>query len=90
MKGFIDKMKMDGYSFSGDELRCSLHKSGNSLVIDDLYIHPDHRRKGIGTKWFHYLLEIIPADIERIELFAADYDGSGNSNEFWESLGFDY
>lgn len=93
MQNFFLKLEEEGIVFSDVEkknIRVSFHQSGQIIYIDDFFIHSDFRRKGIGTKLFAYVLENIPKEIEMLQLFAADYEGNGNSSDFWNSVGFSY
>lgn len=54
-----------------------------------LFVDEKERGKGVGTKTYEDFEKSLPKNIQRVKLFAAD-TGSGNSNDFWEKLGFDY
>ena len=67
------------------------HRSGGGVVwIDWLAIPADKRGQGLGRALYERFEASLPADIEMIMIFAADTDGSGNSDGFWSAMGFEY
>ena len=66
------------------------HRSGDRIVIDMMWVPPSQRSKGVGTRYYQEWEKTLPPDVTRVEAWAADTDGEGNSDRFWESLGFDY
>lgn len=60
-------------------------------TIHDLYVPRNLRSSGMGTKIYLDWEANLPTSVQLVKLFAADYgEGRGNSNSFWEELGFDY
>ena len=47
-------------------------------------------QKGAGRQEYEAWEKSLPQTVKRITLFAADSDGSGNSDAFWEKMGFDW
>lgn len=66
------------------------HRSGGRVIIDMLWVPPSQRGEGVGTRYYEEWEKTIPPDVTRIEAWAADTEGEGNSDRFWESLGFEY
>lgn len=60
------------------------------MWVDMLFVPPTERRRGKGRALYEQWEKDLPPDVEVVFLFAADTDGSGNSDEFWDRLGFDY
>lgn len=65
------------------------HRSGDGIWIDMIFIQEGHRGKGHGTQLYKNWEKDLPKDIKYVIVFAAD-TGSGNSDKFWQSLGFQY
>lgn len=76
----IDNIKFDWHFTSEDQ---------TTVEITYFLIPEDSRRKGVGTQFINDFLVELPTTVQTIYLFAADM-GTGRSNEFWESLGFEY
>ena len=66
------------------------HRSGSLIWIDMLYVDPAHRGRGAGRRLYETFEAALPADIELVQVFAADTEGEGNSDGFWQALGFVY
>ena len=66
------------------------HRTGSSIWIDMLYVAPAHRGKGEGRRLCTEFEASLPKDIRLILVFAADTEGGGNSDGFWQALGFGY
>lgn len=47
-------------------------------------------QKGCGRAEYEAWEKSLPTSVKLISLFAADSDGSGNSDGFWEKMGFDW
>jgi hypothetical protein len=47
-------------------------------------------QKGQGRQEYETWEKSLPPTVKLITLFAADSDGSGNSDQFWEKMGFDW
>lgn len=74
-----------------DEKCIEMHIQGTALVIDMFVIPSSLRGKGVGTQTYFEIEQNAPDNITRIEIMAADIGaGTGPSNGFWESVGFDY
>ncbi len=58
----------------------------NTAYIDDIYVDPEHRGKGIGKMLFKYIEEmLISKDAERIDLTVWSFNE--DAMLFYESLG---
>jgi GNAT superfamily N-acetyltransferase len=66
------------------------HYAGRTAWIDMLYVVPECRGQGEGRHLYQRFEDNLPFDIEVVEVFAADTEGHGNSDEFWLHLGFTY
>ena len=66
------------------------HRSGNLVLIDMMWVPPDQRGKGVGTKFYEDWEKTLPPDITRIDALASDTEGTGNADHFWESVNFRY
>lgn len=54
--------------------------------IYDIYVHPDHRLKGIGRS----LVEEAEKNISTELIWGyCSYDSSSDANKFWKRLGYD-
>ncbi|HEX6947764.1 MAG TPA: GNAT family N-acetyltransferase [Acidimicrobiia bacterium] len=61
-------------------------RHGDDHVVYKLYVHPEHRGRGIGPKLLDALIRQLPADVDRlyIEHFAANT----RAGEFYEREGY--
>jgi GNAT superfamily N-acetyltransferase len=59
---------------------------GIILVIDELYITPAHRGKGLGKKFFDYLIEHKPNNWVALELEVLPYNQ--RALQLYEKIGF--
>lgn len=66
------------------------HHAGSIVWIDMLYVAPDDRGRGEGRRMYERFEASLPSDITLVRVFAADTEGTGNSDEFWRALGFEY
>lgn len=66
------------------------HQSGPAIWIDWISVPAELHGQGLGRRAYEAWEAELPADIERVHIFAADSDGSGNSDGFWLALGFKY
>ena len=66
------------------------HRAGVSMWIDMLHVPASQRGMGTGRKLYANWEAHLPKDIELVRVFAADTEGFGNSDGFWQSLGFSY
>lgn len=55
-----------------------------------IWVPPALRGAGAGRRLYEQFERDLPADVTAVVVFAADTDGSGNSDGFWEALGFSY
>jgi ribosomal protein S18 acetylase RimI-like enzyme len=63
-----------------------LGRHGDDYVIYKLYLHPEHRSRGLGVELVDALLAQLPTDTERVmvEHFAAN----ARAGDFYEREGF--
>lgn len=62
---------------------------GKDGVILRLYVHPDHRRQGVGTELFETVRErLLDYDIDQIRAMVLAENDLGN--EFYRTLGFEH
>ena len=66
------------------------HKSGTSVWIDMIYVPKKQRGRGEGRKLYERWEVRLPKDIELVRVFASDTECDGNSDGFWEAVGFSY
>ena len=59
---------------------------GNILHIDELFIRPIYRRKGIGTKFFHYIIDHYVNNPVALQLEVTKKNKRGE--EFYKNFGF--
>lgn len=76
-----------------DETACGyiiVERNDNGYVIHDIFVHPDYRRKGIGTGLIHSLVQIAENYVEDID--CSFFDGEDESfKKFLDSTGlFDF
>lgn len=80
-------------AFTAEELavvEINGHVSGDVALLHWLRVPEPQRRRGLGSAAFLAWEASLPGRVRLIRLFAADTDGEGNSDAFWESLGFGY
>jgi len=65
------------------------HLSGNTVVIDMMWVPPEQRGKGVGRGYYEQWESELPSHVKYVKIWAAD-TGEGKSNQFWEQLGFEY
>lgn len=58
------------------------------VEINWIHVPPGQRGQGVGRRTYEEWEKALPPTVELVTLFAADSDGSGNSDPFWERLGF--
>lgn len=67
------------------------HRSGPDAIWIDWFAIPRERRgRGDGRRLYEAFEASLPDEIKLIFAFAADTDGSGNSDGFWTAMGFEY
>ena len=74
-------------AYDGDALVGMIRAVGDGctiVFIQDLLVHPDHQRKGIGTALMRAMLARFP-HVRQIELAA---DGTPQTRAFYRALGF--
>ena len=76
--------------FESNEPRIVADIGKEVALIHDFYIPQHMRGKGMGRRYYEEWEASLPETVELVKLFAADYDGSGNSDGFWDALGFSY
>ncbi len=86
MRTFMDIIR------EGEEPRISaeVHTQHGSAVIHDFYVPRSLRGQGVARRFYEQWEADLPSEIECVRLFAADYEGEGNSDGFWEAMGFSY
>lgn len=62
----------------------------SSIELDWFQVPADQRGKGLGGSLYVKWEKSLPPNVERITLFAADSNGKGNSDVFWEKMGFSW
>ena len=95
---FNEMMRSDtylkGYIFEWEGMPCgfallsrtfSQEAGGISVTIEEIYIEPPYRGKGMGTAFFEYLKREIPAMRFRIEV--EDYNEG--AKRLYERMGFE-
>jgi len=94
---FNEMMRSDayvkGYIFEDDGVPCgfallsktfSQEAGGLSVTIEEIYLEPDFRGKGMGTAFFEFLKREIPAMRFRIEV----EDDNEGAKRLYERMGF--
>ena len=73
-----------------DEIAGFVHAiiDGDGGVFMRLYVHPDHRERGIGSELFeHAKSKLVEYDVERLRAMVLAENALGN--EFYRTLGFE-
>jgi len=73
--------------FEGCELNVTL-VGEDQVELHWFKVPEESRRSGMGTRLWAWLQANLPPHIKLVTLFAADSDGGGNSDPFWEKQGF--
>lgn len=74
-------------AYQGDKLVGIIRTVGDGhtiVFIQDILVHPNHQRQGIGTALMRSILEAYP-DVRQIELAT---DNTPETIAFYEALGF--
>jgi predicted GNAT superfamily acetyltransferase len=71
-----------------DRIDASRH--GATVEIEMFEVDEAKRGHGQGRRLYEQWEAALPIDITLVKIFAADTDGSGNSDGFWVALGFAY
>jgi GNAT superfamily N-acetyltransferase len=66
-----------------------IHPTQGIAIIHDFHIPKVSRKQGLGRRAYEEWEASLPKEIKLVRLFAADYD-NGNSDGFWEAMGFDW
>jgi GNAT superfamily N-acetyltransferase len=61
-------------------------RNGADHVVYKLYVHPEHRGRGLGPELLDALIEQLPADADR--LYIEHFVGNGSAGAFYEREGF--
>ena len=61
---------------------------GPSHVVWKLYLHPDHRGKGLGPEMLRHLIDQLPADAGALQVEV--FEANRRADEFYEREGFRY
>jgi hypothetical protein len=65
--------------------------SGDTTWIDMIHVPELQRGEGIGTKYYEEWEIKLPSTVKLVRVLAADTgSGKGNSDHFWDKLGFDW
>lgn len=67
-----------------------VHVQQGVAIIHDFFIPKELRGTGIGRKTYEEWEAALPPSIKLVRLFSADYEGTGNADEFWDAMGFSY
>jgi GNAT superfamily N-acetyltransferase len=54
-----DGLMLSGFSSSTSKPGTAGHESNKHLFWADLFVHPDHRRQGIGASWLPLIVELM-------------------------------
>ena len=85
VKGYIFEMDGNPCGFALLSKTFSQEAGGLSVTIEEIYIEPEHRGKGLGTSFFEFLKREIPAMRFRIEV--EDYNDG--AKRLYERMGFE-
>ena len=66
----------------------SQEAGGKVLWIEEIYVSPDFRGRGIGKAFFEFLLKKLPSDVKRLRL-EVERENSG-AVKLYKSFGFDF
>lgn len=90
MRHFINIVEAaQGQSDEGVIIAADIHEK--VAIIHDFVVPKSLRGRGVGRREYEKWEANLPHTVELVKLFAADYgDGKGNSDGFWENMGFDY
>jgi GNAT superfamily N-acetyltransferase len=69
-------------------LRSNVWFDGRVAVLDELYVRPDVRDRGIGTALLHRAVDLVRERGGRLLEAYVDEDGSGARERFYERHGF--
>ncbi len=58
------------------------------LEVEELYVHPDYRRHGLGKKLMEHVLEFAKS-VQCQYIFLASDKARKEAHEFYKALGFD-
>ena len=64
----------------------SIEGGGNVVFLEELYIKPEYRNKGIGTEYFNFIHTNFPAKRYRLEVT----DCNIKAKQLYEKLGYTY
>lgn len=82
------------YIFEQDDKPCgfamlsktfSQEAGGVSVTVEEIYVEPEYRNKGLGTEFFEYMKKNIPAARYRIEVEA----DNEKAKRLYERMGFE-
>ena len=79
---FVDAEKIIGYGITARSY--STEFGGECIWIEDIYIEPEYRGHGVGTKFIRYVKEIYPDKILRLE---TEHDNAA-ALKMYKRLGF--
>lgn len=67
-------------------LTYSIEAGGNVVWLEELYIKPEYRSKGLGKSFFEYVYKNFPAKRYRLEVT----ESNTNAIKLYKKLGYDY
>ena len=79
---FVEGGKIIGYGITAHSYATEF--GGECIWIEDIYIEPEYRGRGVGTKFIRYVKELYPDKIFRLE---SEKDNSAALN-LYKRLGF--
>ena len=85
VKGYIFEMDGSPCGFALLSKTFSQEAGGLSVTIEEIYIEPEFRGKGLGTSFFEFLKREIPAMRFRIEV----EDDNDGAKRLYERMGFE-
>lgn len=61
-----------------------------TIEITMFHVPKEMRSQGVGTRFYEEWERSLPTTVQKVRLYAADTNGRGSSDAFWERLGFDW
>lgn len=85
VKGYLFEVNDEVCGFALLSKTFSQEAGGLSVTIEEIYIEPPYRGKGIGTSFFEFLKREIPAMRYRLEV----EDDNEGAKRLYERMGFE-